>query len=314
MSTPAPATIGTEDGRSERTGIVLVFLSAVIFSFGGALARYLDIEDGWTIVFWRSIFAAIFLLAFMLLRDGVTGTLALFRGMGLPGLFVGLCFATASSAFILALAHTTVANIVLIQAGVPLIAALLARLLFGEPVSRQTWIAIAAVLFGVGVMVSDSVAGEVSPIGDALAILIAFAFAAATLTTRRYANVRMTPAVFFGAAVAASVAASQASTFAVSGRDLSILVAFGAFNFGLGLALFVTGARLIPATLAALLGTMETVLAPLWVAFLHSEIPATRTVVGGVIVLMALLVHLALQMARQRRPAAQMPQNPVSSS
>ena len=314
MSTPAPATIGTEDGRSERTGIVLVFLSAVIFSFGGALARYLDVEDGWTIVFWRSIFAAIFLLGFMLLRDGVTGTLALFRGMGLPGLFVGLCFATASSAFILALAHTTVANIVLIQAGVPLIAALLARLLFGEPVSRQTWIAIAAVLFGVGVMVSDSVAGQVSPIGDALAILIAFAFAAATLTTRRYANVRMTPAVFLGAAVAASVAASQASTFAVSGRDLSILVAFGAFNFGLGLALFVTGARLIPATLAALLGTMETVLAPLWVAVLHSESPATRTVVGGVIVLMALLVHLALQMARQRWPAGQMPQNPVSSS
>ena len=66
MSTPAPATIGTEDGRSERTGIVLVFLSAVIFSFGGALARYLDVEDGWTIVFWRSIFAAIFLLGFRL--------------------------------------------------------------------------------------------------------------------------------------------------------------------------------------------------------------------------------------------------------
>ena len=49
MSTPAPATIGTEEGRSERAGILLVFLSAVIFSFGGALARYLDVEDGWTI-------------------------------------------------------------------------------------------------------------------------------------------------------------------------------------------------------------------------------------------------------------------------
>lgn len=262
MSSPVPpvsTTAAEEDGHTERTGVVLVFLSAVIFSFGGALARYLDVEDGWTIVFWRSLFAALFLLGFMLVRDGPKGMLSLFRGMGLPGIFVGLCFATASTAFILALAHTTVANIVLIQAGVPLIAALLARLLFGEPVNGQTWLAIAAVFFGVAVMVSDSVTGRVSPAGGALALLIALAFAGATLTTRRYAHVRMTPAVFFGTAVAGCIAASQAAGLAVDGRELTILVAFGALNFGLGLALFVTGARLVP---AALLGTMETVLAP----------------------------------------------------
>ncbi|TIP31817.1 MAG: EamA family transporter, partial [Mesorhizobium sp.] len=83
-------------------------------------------------------------------------TLRLFRDMGMPGLGVAFCFATASTSFIVALAYTTVANILLMQAGVPLLAALLAWLLFRERVSQATWIAIAAVIAGVAIMVSES--------------------------------------------------------------------------------------------------------------------------------------------------------------
>ncbi|MFM2278911.1 MAG: hypothetical protein RLZZ444_1142, partial [Pseudomonadota bacterium] len=54
----------------ERLGATLVFLSAVIWSFGGAIARFLTISDSWTIVFWRALFAGLFLLGFLLLRDG----------------------------------------------------------------------------------------------------------------------------------------------------------------------------------------------------------------------------------------------------
>lgn len=279
----------------------MVLGSAIVWSFGGALARLLDIDDGWTVIFWRSLFAALFLLAFMLLRDGVRGTRALFADMGMAGLAVGTCFATASTSFILALAYTTVANVVLIQASVPLIAALLGWVLFGERVGAATWAAIAAVICGVAIMVSGSLTGSVSPLGDALALLIAFSFASATVITRRYSHVRMTPAGFTGAVLAAAAAASQTSGFAVSAGELGILVVFGALNFGLGLALFVTGARLIPSALAALLGTAETVLQPLWVAIFHDEIPGERTVVGGAIVLAALLCHLGREMWRQRR-------------
>ncbi len=279
----------------------MVLGSAIVWSFGGVLARLLDIEDGWTVIFWRSLFAALFLLAFMLLRDGVRGTRALFADMGMAGLAVGACFATASTSFILALAYTTVANVVLIQASVPLIAALLGWVLFGERVGAATWAAIAAVICGVAIMVSGSLTGSVSPLGDALALLIAFSFASATVITRRYSHVRMTPAGFTGAVLAAAAAASQTSGFAVTAGELGILVVFGALNFGLGLALFVTGARLIPSALAALLGTAETVLQPLWVAIFHDEIPGERTVVGGAIVLAALLCHLGREMWRQRR-------------
>jgi drug/metabolite transporter (DMT)-like permease len=296
-----PATPTLPDSRGQGYGAALVLGSAVVWSFGGTLARFLSIEDGWTVVFWRSLFAALFLLGFMLLRDGPRGTVRLFAGMGLAGIAVGACFATASTSFILALAYTTVANVVLIQAGVPLIAALMAWLLFRERISGQTWLAIAAVIGGVAIMVSESLGGRVSMVGDALAMLIAFVFAAATIITRRFAHVRMTPAVFLGTVIAGAVAAGQASGFAVTGQELFVLVIFGALNFGLGLALFVTGARLVPSALAALLGTAEPVLAPLWAAIFHGEIPGARTVLGGAIVLAALLLYLGAELWRQRR-------------
>ena len=80
------------------------------------------------------------------------------------------------------------------------------------------------------------------------------------------------------------------------------LFAFGALNLGLGLACFATGARLIPAAFAALLGTFETLLAPVWVWLVHGEVPSARTIVGGAVIFAALLVHIALEFNRMSRP------------
>jgi drug/metabolite transporter (DMT)-like permease len=286
----------------ERLGFLLVFLSALFWSFGGAIARLIETPDSWTVVFWRSLWAAAFLVGFMLIRDGGRGTLRLFRDMGLPGIAVAVCFATASSSFIIAIAHTTVANVVLMQAGVPLIAALLAFLLFGERVAPATWAAIAAVICGVAIMVSESFDGSVSPIGDGLALLIAFAFSTATVITRRFSHVRMTPATCLGTVIAGAFAATQAGSLAVDGHDMAWLFAFGALNLGLGLACFAMGARLIPAAFAALLGTFETLLAPVWVWLVHGEIPSARTILGGAVIFVALLVHIGLEFQRMSRP------------
>jgi drug/metabolite transporter (DMT)-like permease len=226
---------------------------------------------------------------------------ALFRNMGVPGLAVALCFATASTSFVVALAHTTVANILLMQAGVPLLAALIGWTVFRERVAPATWIAIAAVIAGVAVMVSDSLTGRVSPVGDALALLIAVAFATATVITRRYAEVRMTPACCLGTVISMTVAGAMAGGLAVTASDMGLLFLFGAVTLGLGMALFVTGARLLPSSIAALVGTSEPVLGPLWVWLVHGETPSARTLIGGAVVLAALIAHLAWQIARQRR-------------
>ncbi|MBN9243646.1 MAG: DMT family transporter [Mesorhizobium sp.] len=299
---PPAAPLPAQSRRDERRGSLLVFLSALMWSFGGTFARYLGSLDSWTVVFWRSVWAAAFLVGFMIWRDGWRGTIALFRGMGLPGLAVAVCFATASATFVVALSYTTVANILLMQAGVPLLAAFLAWLLFRERVSAATWVAIAAVIAGVAIMVSESLDGTVSPIGNGLALLISTVVAVATVLTRRFAHVRMTPATCLGTLFAAAFAASQASAFAVSGRDMGFLFGFGVVNLGLGLAFFATGARMVPAAIAALLGTFEPLLGPIWVWLVHGEVPSVRTLIGGAVVFVALITHIALEARRLARP------------
>ena len=290
----------------ERRGALLVFGSAAVWSFGGAIARYLSVTDSWTVIFWRSVCAAVFLLGFMLWRDGRAGTMRLFGAMGWAGVAVGVCFATASTCFVVALGYTTVANILLMQAGAPLFAALAGAVLFRERIGIATWLAIVAVIAGVGIMVSNSIAGRVSPIGDGLALLMSVAVAGATVLTRRHANVGMMPAVFLGTVIAATVGGALAGQWQVSAIDAALLFVFGALNLGLGMVLFVTGVRLLPAALAALIGTVEPVLGPVWVWLMHGEIPGHRTLLGGGVVILALVMHLAWQF-RQNNPAAAVP-------
>lgn len=283
----------------ERIGATLVFASAVAWSFGGAIARYLTIADSWTVVFWRCLFAGLFLLGFLLARDGPKKTMHAYRTMGVPGLMVGFGFAVASISFIIAIGYTTVANVVLIQAVTPLFAALMAWIVYREAITLSTWLAIAAVIFGVGVMVSGSLGEGSSWIGTGLALLIPVVFAMTTIVTRRYQNVRQTPGVSLGCFAATLVAATQASSFQITLPEFGILVIFGVLNLGLGMALWVTGARMIPSAFAALLGTAETMLGPVWVAIFHHEIPGIETLIGGLIVLVALVGYLTMALRRQ---------------
>ena len=289
----------------DKRGALLVFGSALAWSMGGAIDRFLHLGDSWLVVFWRSAFASAFLFGFMLSRQGIAASGKQVLAMGLPGLGVALCIATSSIAFVVALTYTTVANVVLMLAGVPLLAALLGFVLFGEAVSRATWAAIACVIAGVSIMVSASLGDSVSAVGNGLALLMAAMFACATVITRRHAHVAMMPAVALGTLLAAVFAASMVSRFGVSAAELGLLFLFGAANLGLGMALFATGARLIPAAVAGLIGTAEMVLGPVWVWLLHGEVPGLRTLLGGGVVFLALLAHLGwqfhLQNGQQRK-------------
>ena len=113
----------------------------------------------------------------------------------------------------------------------------------------------------------------------------------------------MTSAVCLGTMIACAIAFVMSGRLAVSWTDLGLLFCFGALNLGLGMALFASGARLVPASMAALLGTFETVAGPVWVWLIHGEVPSARTILGGTVVFAALLVHIGMQLKRQARPS-----------
>jgi len=286
------------DIGAERNGLAMVALAAVLWSTGGVIVRSLDTADVWTTVFWRSAFAAGFLIFFIALRDR-RQAVRVFLDMGWPGLLVGLCFTTASISFVIALTLTSVANTLVIFSTAPLFAALLGQVVLGEQVRRRSWLAMAAALSGVAIMMSDSFGGA-SWAGDMLSFVIAVSLAVAIVTIRKHRHVRMTPAVCLGTMLAGMIAAPLAQPLSVSSVDFGLLAFFGAVQFGAGLALFTTGARLAPAAKVALLTVLEPILGPIWVWLVLAEHPGAAALIGGGIVLTALAVHMAMDMRKAR--------------
>ena len=293
--------------RSEaaRRGRLLVGAAALCWSTGGLIARLVD-TDPWTTVFWRGIFCAAFLVAVIALREG-RRTPAVFLGMGWPGLAMAACFATASTCFIMALDHTAVANVLIIQSLSPFMAGLLGWLWMGERVAGRTWAAMGVALVGSAIMVSRyfytaTVAGSIG--GDLLAFTVALAFAAATVILRRNRHIQMLPAAALSAALASLVTAFSAQPGAAGAGDLLLLALFGSGQLGLGMILFTTGARRIPVAEAALIGVLESVLGPVWVWLALGENPGAPSLVGGAVVLAALAGHTLADLRLERRAEA----------
>jgi drug/metabolite transporter (DMT)-like permease len=285
-----PTTAGTH-----RLGFWLVTAAALCWSSGGLIAR-LTGTDAWTTVFWRSVFCAVFLsVAVAIMQRG--RLTRIIRETGWPGLLMAACFATASTAFIMALSRTSVANTLIIQSLSPFIAGLLGWLCLGERVRRRTWTAMGVALIGTVIMLWGS-PGAGSRIGDVLALVTATAFAAATVVVRWHRSVQMPAAAALAAALAGLFAIGQATPFAVSGRDLVLLALFGIGQLGVGMLLFTAGARLIPVAEASLIGVLECMLGPLWVWLAIGERPGLFALIGGAVILSALVAHTAADLTR----------------
>lgn len=293
MSSPGPS---HELFQHRASGLLLVAAAAAVWSTGGLIVRLLDVTDSWTISFWRSLFASIFLVGYVL-AQGRSESVRWFRQIGLPGVLVGACLAAASLGFVLALGLTTVANTVIILASGPLIAAVLAWLLLGEKINVRTGLAMLLSMVGVGVMVRGS-AGGGSRLGDLIALGIAGAFALATVVIRRQRHVRMTPAMLIGTLIGLTVSGVLAADLTVSVRDLGLLLVFGGFQLGTGWALFAVGARMAPAAEVTLVSLLETVLGPLWVWLFVDEDPGGSALLGGALVLAALVLNAGLDLRR----------------
>ena len=174
----------------QRRGQAYVALAAVAWSTAGVLQRQLSLDVA-TQVAGRALFAAIALALFVAVAERGRVALA-WRSIGIAGVGLALCLAVASGSFIAALNHTTVARVLFIQAISPVLAALLARVLLGEPVGRRTALAMAIALGGVTLMLGAPGGGDLA--GDGLALLMALAFALALVITRHRRDVSMAPA------------------------------------------------------------------------------------------------------------------------
>jgi drug/metabolite transporter (DMT)-like permease len=273
--------------------------AAVCWSAGGLITRLVG-TDPWTTIFWRSVFCAAFLGGAVALTN--RGRLRqVVRDTGWAGVLMALCFATASTSFIIALSLTSVANTLIIQSLSPFIAGLGGWVCLGERVRRRTWLAMAVALSGTVVMLWGS-PGAGSRTGDFLALLTATAFAGATVVVRWNRAVPMPAAAALAAALAGAMAFGHSRPSAAGAVDLVLLAVFGSVQLGGGLLLFTAGARLIPVAEASLIAVLESVLGPVWVWLAVGEHPGAASLVGGAVILSALVAHTAADLARPPAP------------
>jgi drug/metabolite transporter (DMT)-like permease len=281
-----------------RRGQAYVALGALAWSSAGILQRELTL-DTTTQIGGRAVFALIALAAYVwVVERGRFGRA--FRSIGMPGIAVAGCMAVASGGFILALNHTTVAHVLFIQALAPVFAAILGRVFLAEPTPMRTWAAVTIALAGVAIMIGGPSPGDI--IGDVASIVMALAFSCAIVITRARRHVSMAPATCLAQLFLLLAMAPFARPGDIDGRDLVLLVLLGFGQMGLGLAFFAAGARLIPATEVALITLLEVVVAPLWVWIAVSEEPGTATLVGGAVVLAAVVLHAGSDGSRRPDP------------
>jgi drug/metabolite transporter (DMT)-like permease len=276
-----------EGSRLQRRGQIYVALAAIAWSTAGVMQRQLTLDTA-TQVAGRAAFAGLALLAYVAVADRGRVVQA-FRSVGLAGVAVAVCVAVASGCFIAALNHTTVARVLFILAIAPVLAALLARVTLGEPITRRTVVAMAVALAGVTVMLGAP--GEGSLAGDGLSFVCALAFAVMIVITRWRHDVSMAPATCLSQVLLVVAFLPFAGPGEIGGGDVFWLAALGIGQIGLGFALLTVGARLIPAAQVGLITLLEVVLGPLWVWLALDERPSTLTLAGGAIVIVAIVIQ-----------------------
>jgi len=291
---------------ARRQAIALMIIAAALWSTAGVVTRHLSPElqatGRFEITFWRSLFAALTVAGYFVLvrREGLRPVWA----AGWAGLLSGFMWAVMFIFFMLALTLTTVANTLLVMAIGPLLTAVLAWAVLRTPVPARTWVAIGAAMTGMAWMFARG--GGALPGGNHVAgMLVALAVPLAAsinlvLLQKMRARVDLVPAVLLGGVISAALMLPLALPLQALPMDIALLALLGIFQLGLPCMLMVVAARRLSAPEISLLALLEVVLGPLWAWLGAGEVPAAGTVMGGLLVLGALVANELSTLRRQR--------------
>ena len=292
------------------TGVGFALAATLGWSMSGLFVRLVPELNGWQINCWRGYWMATGLLCFLVMTYG-NGLVDRVRQIPRAALWTSaLCFAIGTTFYVTSLTLTTTATVSVIGAMSPLVTGLLSPWITGEKPSLLTWIAASFALVGALVIgYSGFGTGDVAGIITSFGVPITFAIQ--TLMLRRYRNIDMMPSIcvggflsFLGGALFSYihrdimgllglVTADQVQgAFSIDLRSMFILMLMGPLQLSIPLVLYAKGARYAPAVTLALLSMLDAVLNPLWPWLVVGEVPGKAAMLGGSIILGAVLLSV----------------------
>ena len=270
-------------------GPLLIFFGALSLSFGGLIVKSFEGATLWQILFWRSLFFTLTVLFFLIISYKKQ-TFKSFYNSGLPGFFGGIILSFGFCGYVFAMYNTTVANTNFIISLQILFLAIFGYFFLKEKVNLITLTSIILAITGVLLMVGNSLsAGELS--GNLAAFTMPITFAILIMIVRKYPLVDMIPAQFIAGISSCLIGFLLSTKIMISPHDIFLGFLAGFFQIGFGFIFITIGARTTPSATVGIIMLSESVLGPLWAFLFVNERPSMFALVGGAIILSAVLLQ-----------------------
>tara|TARA_Y100000389_G_C17432392_1_gene503472 strand:+ start:230 stop:1093 length:864 start_codon:yes stop_codon:yes gene_type:complete len=269
-------------------GNILLMFGAFCLSWGGLIIRSFEEATIWQILLLRSIFfmmALIIFLAITYKKD----TFKIIVESGFPALLGGLVMSLSFIAFVVAMTNTAVANVVFIISTQTMFLAIFGYFYLKEKVSITSFISIVLAMGGILVMVGDSLS-KGSFFGNIVALAIPINFSILVMIIRKNKNLDMVPAIFYSGIFSIIYGLILSESFVFTSHDVLMGFFLGVPQLALGFICITIGSRSTPSATIGLLMLTETLLGPLWVFWFLNEIPPYSTLIGGFIIILAIII------------------------
>ena len=270
-------------------GPFLIFLGACALSFGGLIVKSFEGATLWQILFWRSVFFSIVVLFFLIINHKKNFFSSIYK-IGLPGFFGGIILSCGYAGYVFAMYNTTVANANFIIQTQTIFLAIFGYIFLREKISKLTLASIFLAFAGIFLMLGSSLtAGQM--LGNIAAFVMPISFAVLILTVRKYPSVDMIPLQLIAGIGAVIIGYLFSSKIIISSHDIFLGFIAGFFQLGLGFIFITIGAKTTPSALVGIIMLIEAVLGPFWAWLFINETPPLVVLVGGTIVLSAVLLQ-----------------------
>ena len=284
---------------SKIPGPLLIFFGALSLSFGGLIVKSFEGSTLWQILFWRSLFFSLTVLAFLVISYKKK-TFKAFKDSGLPGFFGGIVLSFGFCGYVFAMYNTTVANTNFIISLQILFLAIFGFFFLKEKINLVTLTSIILALSGVLLMVGNSLSpGELS--GNLAAFTMPVTFAVLIMIVRRFPSVDMVPAQFVAGISSCLIGLSLSPTIMISPHDIFLGFLAGFFQIGFGFIFITIGARTTPSAMVGIIMLSESVLGPIWAFLFVSERPSIYGLIGGAIILSAVLLQFYSLLSKSKK-------------
>ena len=279
-------------------GPLLIFLGALSLSSGGLIVKSFEGATLWQILFWRSLFFSITVLSFLLISYKKK-TLKSFYSLGLSGFFGGIILSFGFCGYVFAMYNTTVANTNFIISLQILFLAVFGYIFLKEKINIITLTSIILAMTGVLLMVGNSLTpGELS--GNLAAFTMPITFAILIMIVRKNPSVDMVPAQFIAGISSCLIGFFLSTKIMISPHDIFLGFLAGFFQVGFGFIFITIGARTTPSAMVGIIMLSESVLGPLWAFLFVSERPSMFGLIGGAIILSAVLLQFYALLSKSK--------------